>query len=306
MNHFFAKTLLLAALCCACQPAVFAQKPAADSAAIWHVETTDGNDYFGKVLDMNGDPLRLETDKLGVLSIPRSDIKTLEQVGSDRVKDGQFWFENPHSTRYFWGPSGYGLRKGEGYYQNTWVLLNQVSYGFTDNFTLGVGVVPLFLFGGFGEGGSYSPIWITPKVSLPLKKDKVNLGLGTIFVTTLSGEGGAGIAYGCVTFGSREKNGTLGLGYGYSTDDGVAEAPTLSFSYMARLNRRFYFLTENYFISIYGENVGVLSAGARYVAKKLALDFGLFRPVSADLDEGFFALPWLSITAPFGNAVKSK
>jgi len=58
-----------------------------------------------------------------------------------------------------------GLHKGEGYYQNIWVFWNQASFGVTENFSLGFGIIPLFLFG--GEAGQYSPIWVVPKLSYP-------------------------------------------------------------------------------------------------------------------------------------------
>ena len=33
--------------------------------------------------------------------------------------------KNPNPTRNFYGPTGYGLKKGEGYFQNIMVILNQ-------------------------------------------------------------------------------------------------------------------------------------------------------------------------------------
>ncbi|MEZ5070324.1 MAG: hypothetical protein R2751_04985 [Bacteroidales bacterium] len=38
---------------------------------------------------------------------------------SNDLVEGEYWFSNPHATRYFFGTNGYGLEKGEGYYQNT-------------------------------------------------------------------------------------------------------------------------------------------------------------------------------------------
>lgn len=110
--------------------------------------------------------------------------------------------ENPHATRYLFGPNGYGLRKGEGYYSNTWIFFNQLSYGFTDNFTVGAGVIPLFCLPA-PRRRSGSP----PKFSIPVKKDVVNLGVGGLFATVLGGEdvGTFGIAYGQLTLGSRPK-----------------------------------------------------------------------------------------------------
>jgi hypothetical protein len=54
------------------------------------------------------------------------------------------------------------MNKGEGYYHNFMVFINQATYGVTDNISIGGGLVPLFLFGGL------TPVWITPKVSVPI------------------------------------------------------------------------------------------------------------------------------------------
>ncbi len=266
-----------------------------DSTAFFQVETVDGNEYIGKIIDEDAEKIRLKTDKLGELALLKTDILKISPVNITNIKKGIYWFENPQSTRYFWSPNGYGLRKGEGYYQNIWVFFNQFSVGVTDKLTLGGGLIPLFLF----AGGS-TPVWITPKVSFPLQKDKFNIGVGGLFGTVL-GEvnAGFGIAYGLTTFGSRDKNFSLGLGYGYAGGD-WANSPTLSFSSMIRTGQRGYFLTENYYIGTADSFLVLLSMGGRRIIKKAGLDFGLFIPMGKDLDT-FIAIPWLGLTIPFGN-----
>ena len=264
----------------------------------WIVETKDGNNYVGTVKYLR-DSLVEVTTKLGTLTIPKRMIQSISLPKKDEMVKGEYWPENPHSSRHFWGPSGYGLRKGEGYYQNIWVFFNQASYGFTDNFTLGIGVVPLFLF---GAGLEYTPFWITPKFNFPYKNGKGAFGAGTILFGITGEEGQfVGILYGTNTFGTRDRQLTLGLGYGYNTgeDGGFAKYPTLSVSGMIRTSRKWAFITENYLIAA-GENtnIGFVSGGARFMAKHLAIDFGGFIPVSGELDR-IIILPWLGITVPF-------
>lgn len=112
------------------------------------IETIDGNEYIGVIVEQTPTAIRIKTDKLGEISIPTAEIKRISQLSSIKSKDGNYWFDNPQSTRYFWAPNGYSLKKGEGYYQNVWIMFNQAVYGFTDHFSAGVGVVPLFLFAG--------------------------------------------------------------------------------------------------------------------------------------------------------------
>lgn len=257
--------------------------------------TNDGNDYLGNVLNETENAIQINTQILGQITIQKKDIKSRETVNNEQIKDGKLWFDNPQSTRYFWSPNGYGLKKGEGYYHNIWVLWNQFAYGITDNISLGGGVIPLFLF-----GGGPTPVFFTPKVSIPIKKDQFNIGAGAIVGTILGeSETGFGIVYGLTTFGSPNNNVSLGVGYGFAGGD-WAKSPMINFGGMFRLTNRGYIITENYFLHAEDVNIVLLSVGGRWIIKKAALDFGLGIPVSSDMDV-FIAAPWLGFTIPFGK-----
>lgn len=258
------------------------------------IETTDGNEFLGEIIKEDSTSIVLKTRKLGEITISKSDIKTRQDVEIQQIKEGKFWFPNPQSSRYFWSPNGYGLKKGEGYYQNIWVLWNQFSYGLSDNFSVGGGVIPLFLF-----GGGATPIFGTAKFSIPIVKDKVNIGGGAIVGTVLGAEEtGFGILYGLSTFGTPDNNITLGLGYGFAVG-GWTKAPLINVNAMFRVTSRGYFITENYYINIDGESNIMLMLGGRWIIKKAALDYGLVFPI-ADIGS-FIAVPWLGFTIPFGN-----
>lgn len=273
----------------------------------WHVETTDGNEYYGEKRGEDSLSITLLTTTIGELKIPKNKIKRLEEVDKDQLLNGSFLVPNAHSSRYFWSPNGFGLKKGEGYYQNTWVMLNQVSLGVSNNLTIGVGIIPTFLFGAGGEG---TPFWITPKVQFPIANGKAQAGLGVIYMNLLGGDnggfGGLGMAYGVTTFGDRNRNLTVGLGYGFA-DGNWSKSPTITLSGMYRVGKRGYFMTENWFISAGSQTIAVILVGGRYTAKVLAFDFGLGRPISFNSDfgdVGFFAIPWLGVNVPFGNRTK--
>lgn len=275
---------------------------AQDSTQKWHISTLDGNDYIGTIVEQDAEKVILLTDNLGQINIPKKQIKVMEPIKKEQIVNGAYWYDSPHNTRYFFAPNGYGLKKGEGYYQNNWIFMNQVTYGFSNHFSLGVGLVPTFLFGAAGF-----PFWITPKFSIPITPDKLNLGAGVIYFNGIGEDfrgtgGGAGLAYGTITAGPRDRNITLGLGWGFSEGD-WGSYPAVTLSGMYRQRKNFYFLTENYLIPIgNGESIGIISFGGRYMAKKMAFDFGLFRPILNDeyyLE--FIGLPWLGINIPFGR-----
>ncbi len=263
--------------------------------SIWVIETVDDNTYIGIIREQNADKIVLETNNLGVISLFRSNIRRMQALRPEQIRNGEIWYDSPHATRYLFGPNGYSLKRGEGYYQNVWIWFNQISFGVTDRFTLGVGMVPLFFF------SAPTPVWITPKYSIPIKEGKVNLGVGALVATVLGteGDGGSfGVAYGQLTLGSRDRNVNFGLGYGYAGNS-WANSPTLSFSTMQRVNKKLAFISENYLFDTGDDNIGLISAGFRFLGRRIAIDGALVVPVEPDIE--FFVIPWLGINVPIGK-----
>ncbi|OQX74347.1 MAG: hypothetical protein B6D64_12950 [Bacteroidetes bacterium 4484_276] len=263
----------------------------------YHIETSNGNTYIGNILSQDSEKLIFQSEKLGEITFLQTDIKEMHAINLQKMKGGKYWMDNPQATRYFYSPNGYGLKKGEGYYQNVWVLVNSFAVGITNNISIGGGLVPLFFF-----GGTPTPVWLTPKVSIPVKKENFNLGAGALVGTVVGGEDpGFGILYGITTFGSRDNNVSFGLGYGYAGGE-WAKSPMININFMFRTGARGYIISENYYIQANGEPMVILSFGGRQIIKKAGLDYGLFIPFSSNL----IALPWLGITIPFGNKKKDK
>lgn len=268
-----------------------------DSTQIWRIVMVDGNEFYGNIIFENQDYIEIQTALLGNLKIVKTDIKVQEYLDKAVIKAGDVWLENLQATRYFWAPNGYGLEKGEGYYQNVWVLFNQASVGVTKNFSIGAGIIPLFLF-----AGAPTPIFIVPKFSIPIVKEKFNMGAGAIVGTIVGGDdfnenGLIGIAYGVATIGHKDSNATFGMGYGFFEGE-LAEYPLFTLGGLTRISRRSYLLTENYLISLDGTTVGLASIGGRTVWQRVSIDYGLVIPFGADLDE-FIGIPWLGLSVPF-------
>ena len=257
------------------------------------VETNDGNEFLGEIVKEDTVSITLKTKNYGEVRISKSFIKKIRQVEVQQIRDGKYWFPNPQSTRYFWSPNGYGLKEGEGYYQNIWVLWNQFAYGITNSFSLGGGIIPTFLF------GAPTPVFATMKFSIPVVKDKINLAAGAITGYIIGeNDAGFGILYGLGTFGSKDDNVTFGLGYGFAGGEWT-QTPLININGMFRVSSRGYIITENYIISGSGDTAVLISFGGRSIIKKAALDYGLFIPfVDGSVD---LAFPWLGITIPFGK-----
>ena len=271
-----------------------------DTTKSYQIITNDGNVFIGTIIEQDEQKIVLKTEQFGSITIQKTNLQSMTLIEAEKIIDGDYWQDHMQSTRHFWMPNAYGLKKGEAYYQNVWIFFNQFSVGVTDNILLGGGLIPGFLF-----GGAPTPIWFTPKVSFPVVKNKVNVGAGGLFATALSadGEGGnLGIVYGQTTFGPRDKNVTLGVGYGYA-DGNWATKPTFSLGFISRVGRKGYFISENYLISTGSEYLFLGLIGGRSIlgSGNVGLDYGLVVPITSDIGT-FIALPWLGITVPLSQA----
>jgi hypothetical protein len=265
---------------------------------IYHIETVDGNSYNGEILTSDSTKILFKAEKLGEITVYRTYIKKMTPLKYFQVKNNKYWLENPQSTRYFISPNGYGLKGGEGYYQNIWVMMNSVAIGLNDYISVGGGVIPLFLI-----AGGPTPLWGTIKVSIPVTKDKFNLGAGVLAGGVISGSefdnsASYGIFYGTATFGSRDNNLSLGAGYAF-TNESHTSSPIINFDGMIRIGPHGYLISENYLFTDVTPFSMLLSVGGRSIFNSGGLDYGLVFPVG--MDTGLFAIPWLGITIPIGK-----
>ena len=257
------------------------------------ITTTDGNVFMGEIVQENDDRIILQVEGIGEVTVQRTNIRNIQVIRPDQIRNGDYWFDNPHGTRYFFAPNAIGLQKGTGYYQNAWIFFNNVNYGLSDNFSIGAGMIPGFLFGG---GLDATPFWILPKLSIPVSGDQFHLGVGAM-IGGIVGSGSGALFYGSGTYGSTDNNLTVGLGYGASGGE-ISNTPLVNISGMYRAKRTIYMLGELYFLpGIDGSGIALL--GGRWAPENFAVDFGLVMPL-ADTG-GFIGVPWLGVSIPFGK-----
>lgn len=265
---------------------LLAQVPEDEVRRYVKIELTNGDEAFGFVKEQTSTKITIETKDGEIRIIPFKLIESWEQVDAAKaVEESNFY--NVQSSRYFITGNAIGIKKGEGYYRNGWVLFNEATFGVTDFFSISGGLIPVVFF-----GETNIPYWFSPKIHLPIVEDKLYAGAGVLIggVTGVASVSGlSGIAYGNVTFGNRDYNATLLGGYAFS--EGESErVPALGISAMFRLAPSFYLITENYVI----EDSGLFSIGGRSIWSGISLDYGLFMPPEVEV-----ALPWLGIMVPF-------
>lgn len=240
--------------------------------AFFNIILNDGNQLHGKIIERRKNELDFETENLGKVTIAIKNIKKIQEVQEGQVIDGEYWFPNPNNTRYFFAPTAIPLKKGEGYYQNAYVVSNSANYGLSDNFSIGGGIVlPVVAF-------------LTPKFGFKVAK-KFHLGGGAI-LGLAPGPTTIGILYGVATYGSDEHNVTLGGGYGF-VDSDFTKTPMLTLSAMTRVGRRVALVTENWGIpytqseDVNGQTVEkakyymLISYGLRIMKERITFDIAL-------------------------------
>lgn len=278
-----AALLLLVSLLAAATPSrIEAQIPvprarlrAPDSGYVQVIRLRDGSTHVGRVREVGETEISFET-AVATLRIAVANIRSIEQHPASRMRNGEFWFPNPHGSRLFFAPTGRMLRAGEGYFADHWLFFPSVAYGVTDRLTIGGG---LSIFP--GTDLSEQLLYLTPKVSLPAPAG-LRLAAGALIVRVP--EDGpesflAGILYGVGTVGTEDASLTVGLGYGFVEED-LADRPMVVVGGEVRISRRMALLTENWIFP--GVEDPLISYGLRFFGEKLSVDLAFATSLEAD------------------------
>lgn len=251
------------------------------------VKLVNGQEINGLVIEKNNEFISVETVDLGTMIIRKIDMVSMEFSSQPFVVAPKRY--NPQSSRYFFAPSGIQLRAGEGYYQNGYIIYNQVSYGLTDQLTLGIPFVPFLGLGGSAKFGT--------TLSGDVENGGVFGSVGGIAVFPFNdlGDEPIGIGFGNVTIGREMSNFTFGAGSAFPSD---ISNLILNMSFMTDMNDRTWLMSENYLITSDGNNAGLFSMGIRRASsnKDSLFDYAM---VVLMVDGVAIPLPWVSWTVAF-------
>lgn len=257
----------------------------------------DGTTVIGKVIEETEIEITLITNAMGNVTIDKEEIKRMTTLQTSNGRDSlQIPVDFHNSTHYLANPSGFTLKKGQSYYENIGVFFSSYAVGVTDNFTIAAGgEVATLLF-----GQSFPILYVSPRFSIPITKDKHSFSLGgTIFTSPEDGFDGFGVVQAAITIGTRNNNFTIGSGIGFSFEGGFGDE-VLPFyaSFMTRLSRKFSLVSDNFivFYDDFNDTTGILSLALRLHFKRngSAFNFGLFRPTEG-IDD-LLAIPFVSAT----------
>jgi hypothetical protein len=257
------------------------------------VETKDGSRFVGKFIERRTDTVVLQTETMGLIYLAESQIKSIDEVG--KIKESSSvnsaWFRNPYAAQGVFLPTGIGLKKGEGNYQNLMVALNSVQYGITDNFSLGAGLEIISLV----VSGRPGVVYIQPKLSYSFS-EKFHISGGTYL---FAGEFGNSselvvLPFGNLTYGNRDNNVTIGTFISTQRNSGQL----ILIGGQIRAAKKLGITGEVYF----SEGVALVTLGARFMTETFNLNFGVFTIGNSGSSGN--TIPYIGFTIPFGNKDK--
>ena len=171
----------------------------------------------------------------------------------DYESPGGFAYPNSAASRYLYAPSAIPMEKGQGYVSQK-MAFTAVAYAPTDNISL--------LMGTF----TFWPPLLTVlggKAGFPVG-EKLHVGVGAeAFMIPMQGDLLAGVAFGSVTYGHKDKNFTLASGIIGGDPDYLLDGLSLPIMVGAqvRLSDRGAFVTENWMVMDV-EDLGAYPQGA--------------------------------------------
>jgi hypothetical protein len=245
------------------------------------IEKHDGTRYIAKILSDDGRELLLETEALGKLYLPKSEVKRIsiiEDVGE--LKDGEFMEDSPFTTRYAFTNNALPIEKG-----NDYAMLNlfgpEIHFAVSNRLNLGVMTTWIG-----------SPLAIVGKFTIPTLNDKINFSLSTIFGTIgylNNFRNFGGLHWGTLTIGDRRNNASFSGGVGYY--DGEVR-PIISFAGIFKVSGKSSFFYDSMIAFNQSSATFYLMPGMRFqTSEKKAFQFAL---AGVSIDGDWIPLPLVS------------
>ena len=228
--------------------------------SLYEIRLMDGSVLFGRVTAVEGETIVLVTLVGARVEVERSQIR-VARPAEGRVVEGEFWGEDPNSSRLFFTATGRTLKKGEAYVGTYIIVLPFFAVGLTDRITVAAGAPVLF--------GELEPFYVAPKVQV-FRTARAAISVGTLAL--FFDDEIVGINYAVGTFGTPDHALTLGLGFGFSGDQ-FSNQPVAMIGGETRTSRRIKLVTENYFLP--GEDGLLFSAGLRFIGDRFSTDLGI-------------------------------
>lgn len=189
----------------------FAQDTPQEEKVLYLIKKSDGNEFYGYILNDDGREILLETKTIGKIYINKADIKEMKKVDEKSVSSvsGEFRATGPFTTRYIFTTNALPIKKDE-HYALIHLYGPEVHFAVSDNLSLGI-----------------MSTWIGSPIALAAKyafktNSNTYFSVGTIMGSSgyfNQGKGLGGLHFLTVTNGDRKQNLSFSAGYGYYSWD---------------------------------------------------------------------------------------
>lgn len=205
-------------------------------------------EYIGYILQDDGREVLIETEKLGKIYIPKSDIRLIEPIKDERsVVRGDYFADGPFTTRYAFTTNAFPLKKGTNYGRLN-LYGPEAHFGLSDKFSMGI-----------MSSWFVSPFVLSAKYSFDSKKPNQAFSVGTLmgnsgYLNNMKTWGG--LHYGTYTLGTPKKNLSISAGVAYLFPGFTTDQPEPGI----------YYTSEDYYASYREKDVEPLVGGIVSVA----------------------------------------
>lgn len=248
----------------------------------------DGNILRGEMRSENENTITFYSTLTGERIIERKNILSITHITDLKSGNNQVYINL--ASRYFISPSAIQMKKGDGYYQNTYFLLNSFNYAFTDNLSTGLGFETFSFFSG-------KPIYFFQVKTGMEVADKLHFGLGLMHMNfSLIDEelNSFNLAFFTATVGNPDYN--FSINYAFDPKS-INNDPLITFSGFARLNPKLGFISENWLYPVTNEG-SFFGFGCRVIGRKNLFDVGILTNTEI-MNDGWIGIPYLSYTLRF-------
>lgn len=282
-----------------------------DTINYYSIFLNDGTVLIGRILSQRGNHFNLKSASLGEVRVPASGINEIRCLNLEEISSSDL-YKNEHASRYFYAPSSIPMQKGEGYFQDIYLVFVSANYSITNHLIVGGGFTILP-----GVNINEQAYFVNMKAAYPWS-DKLYVGGGGLFFNVGAANTNIAIGYGVITYGSLDHNATFGLGYGFESGN-LMNSPVVTVCGMTRLSKRIAFMTENWMFTVtytnetemeiapgnivftdeeITETFYVLSYGLRFFSHKISVDLAFINiPNTGEL---FFpGIPYLDFVVRF-------
>ncbi|MCK5171241.1 MAG: hypothetical protein KAQ75_15290, partial [Bacteroidales bacterium] len=145
-----------------------------DTLSYYSISLNDGTILNGKILSFTNNKINLISPNLDNVNILTKSVIEIKNLKITKLKADMF-YENQHSSRYFYAPSAIPMEKGEGYFQDIYLLIVSANYSVSKLTTIGGGfsIIP-------GIGIDEQALFVSAKLAYQLS-DKFYIGGGGLF-----------------------------------------------------------------------------------------------------------------------------